>query len=543
MDEKSTGSSYIDTGMRDFQERVKAIEVLDVNSTVLRFTWNQKPKGNGGILKKNDCIMANLEFNMSFVGAIISAISNLRSFLGFSGFCMFKVVKHLKMLKKPLYANTAYFHKVVKSEATRNRIDFVTTTNGVSVDSDWVPLAFIDHYAEFLGQKGVTSNFNIIDLFCKQLSCDVANHMIHEVSNQEIRKAMFVIGDNKARVRIGTPRCTFQVDIQKAYDTVDWNFLHAMLIGFGCHPRMIGWIMECVIFTSFSLSINGSFHRYFKGERGLRQGDPMSLYPFTLVMEVHTLMLHRKAWVSGSFIYHMYCSKQNLINLYFADDLFLFVHGDVDSARVIMDTLVEFKEALVLTSSLPKSTAYFCNILNYTKLDILNILPFEEGKLSVKYLGIPLASSRLLYWDCKELMEKVKRQGEMKKCKGKVAWEKILQVRNIVCPFIWYRLRDGSKASAWFDKWCLLGPLVNIISNRDIYGAGYNRSAKLKHFMRILNIPSNLDAIVDFLLPLAKICSARSVISNLVFTASCYFFGKRGTACFYEDEEISRSGY
>ncbi|GJU54335.1 putative reverse transcriptase domain, reverse transcriptase zinc-binding domain protein [Tanacetum coccineum] len=206
----------------------------------------------------------------------------------------------------------------------------------------------------------------------------------------------------------GTSRCAFKVDIQKACDTVDWKFLHDVLIGFGFHPRMNGWIMEFVTSFSFSLTINGSLHGYFKGKRGLRQGDLMSLYLFTLVMEVLTLMLHRRARVSGSFTYHRYCSKLKLINLCFADDLFLFAHGDVDSARVIMDTLEEFKEASGLTPSLPKSTAYFCNVLNYIKLDILNILPFEEGKLPVKYLGVSLVPSRLLYRDCKELMEKVK---------------------------------------------------------------------------------------------------------------------------------------
>ncbi|GKB90330.1 RNA-directed DNA polymerase, eukaryota, reverse transcriptase zinc-binding domain protein, partial [Tanacetum coccineum] len=68
-DEKSTGPSYIDTGMRDFQDCVEAIEVSDVNSTGLRFTWNQKPKGEHGTLKKIDRIMANLDFYSSFVGS------------------------------------------------------------------------------------------------------------------------------------------------------------------------------------------------------------------------------------------------------------------------------------------------------------------------------------------------------------------------------------------------------------------------------------------------------------------------------------------
>ncbi|GJZ03830.1 putative RNA-directed DNA polymerase, eukaryota, reverse transcriptase zinc-binding domain protein [Tanacetum coccineum] len=68
----------------------------------------------------------------------------------------------------------------------------------------------------------------------------------------------------------GVPRCAFKVDIQKAYDSVDWNFLRAALTGFGFHDKMISWIMECVTSTSFSVSINGSLHGHFKGKRGLR---------------------------------------------------------------------------------------------------------------------------------------------------------------------------------------------------------------------------------------------------------------------------------
>ncbi|PWA49565.1 RNA-directed DNA polymerase, eukaryota, Reverse transcriptase zinc-binding domain protein [Artemisia annua] len=41
------------------------------------------------------------------------------------------------------------------------------------------------------------------------------------------------------------------------------------------------------------------------------------------------------------------------------------------------------------------------------KLAILSVLPFEEGKLSVKYLEVPLVSTLLDYRDCKELVEKV----------------------------------------------------------------------------------------------------------------------------------------
>ncbi|GJZ77252.1 reverse transcriptase domain, reverse transcriptase zinc-binding domain protein [Tanacetum coccineum] len=41
-------------------------------------------------------------------------------------------------------------------------------------------------------------------------------------------------------------------------------------------------------------------------------------------------------------------------------------------------------------------------------LAILHVLPFEEGILPVKYMGVPLVSSHLIFCDCQELIEKVK---------------------------------------------------------------------------------------------------------------------------------------
>ncbi|GKD34619.1 hypothetical protein Tco_1250128, partial [Tanacetum coccineum] len=76
----------------------------------------------------------------------------------------------------------------------------------------------------------------------------------------------------------------------------------------------------------------------------------------------------------------------------------------------------EFKNASGLAPSLPKSTAYFCNVLNYVKIGILAVLPFEEEKLPVKYLGAPLVP---LFCGKSPACS----FSEMKKGKAKVAWE------------------------------------------------------------------------------------------------------------------------
>ncbi|GJY80402.1 RNA-directed DNA polymerase, eukaryota, reverse transcriptase zinc-binding domain protein [Tanacetum coccineum] len=335
-----------------------------------------------------------------------------------SGFHIFSVVKKLKNLKKPirkllyekgnLHANVIRLRTELEliqtlldadpfnaslreAEAAcvvefnqaaimeeRREIDVVTNAEGVVFANDAVPDVFVSHYEAFLGLAGEMHRFNTTNLFKTCLNEQVATDMIRNVTTQEVKEALFSIGDDKSLgpdgngnllkelnhtiialipkelmhnyyLDRGTPRCAFKVDIQKAYDTVDWEFLR-------------------------------------EGKRGLRQGDPLSLYLFNLVMEVLTLMLQRRVQESQLFTYHRYCSKLDLINLCFADDLFLFAYGDVNSASIIKEALEEFKDALGLTPSLPKSMAYFCNVLNHIKLSILQILPFEEkGKSKVAW--------------------------------------------------------------------------------------------------------------------------------------------------------------
>ncbi|PWA85906.1 hypothetical protein CTI12_AA143550 [Artemisia annua] len=67
LEDKVEGSSVIDIAMREFKECVDEIEVFDVNRSRLQFTWNQKPRGTDGTLKKIDRIMANIGCTDGFV--------------------------------------------------------------------------------------------------------------------------------------------------------------------------------------------------------------------------------------------------------------------------------------------------------------------------------------------------------------------------------------------------------------------------------------------------------------------------------------------
>ncbi len=47
-----------------------------------------------------------------------------------------------------------------------------------------------------------------------------------------------------------------KMDLQKAYDKVNWKFLRAVLKGFGFHEIFLNWTLECVSSFSFSILIN-----------------------------------------------------------------------------------------------------------------------------------------------------------------------------------------------------------------------------------------------------------------------------------------------
>ncbi|KAL0310168.1 UNVERIFIED_CONTAM: putative ribonuclease H protein [Sesamum calycinum] len=104
---------------------------------------------------------------------------------------------------------------------------------------------------------------------------------------------------------------------------------------FGFPGTFIGWVEECVTTPMFSVCINGNPHGFFKGSRGLRQGDPMSPFLFVLIMEVLQLMLLQLIDQNEGFSFHWRCKELGFFQLCFADDLLLFCKADVASVRVL----------------------------------------------------------------------------------------------------------------------------------------------------------------------------------------------------------------
>jgi hypothetical protein len=207
--------------------------------------------------------------------------------------------------------------------------------------------------------------------------------------------------------KAGTARCTMKVDIMKAYDSVNWSFLIQCLICFGFPGRFINWIKVCITSPRFSVSVNGTLVDYFKGEKGLRQGEPLSPYLFVIAMEVFSRLMADYTRDGYGFGFHHRCARLRITHLCFSDDLLIFSDASTHFISILKAALEEFENLSGLQANPEKSTIFCAGISDRRKEILLTDLGMKKGHLPVRYLGVPLISSRLSVSDCSILLDKI----------------------------------------------------------------------------------------------------------------------------------------
>ena len=202
-----------------------------------------------------------------------------------------------------------------------------------------------------------------------------------------------------------------KVDLEKAYDKLEWSFIRGMLIRANLPADLIEIIMSCVSTVSTSILVNGEALDPIYPSRGIRQGDPLSPYLFILCMDFLGQLIQEKCEANLWQPIKASQSGPAFSHLLFADDLVLFGKADGGSCAVIKDVLDEFCSMLGQSVSITKSRMYFSpNVDRDTRESLCDILGFASTASLGKYLGFPIKQSGTTSQDFNFILDRVKQK-------------------------------------------------------------------------------------------------------------------------------------
>ena len=157
----------------------------------------------------------------------------------------------------------------------------------------------------------------------------------------------------------------------------------------GFSSRWMSWIKWCISTTSFLVLINGSPVGFFLSSRGLRQGDPLSLYLFVIIMEALICLTNRV--VEGNYLFDSKTVDRRgeelvISHLLYADDTLLFCEADKDQLKFLSWPLIWFEAVSGLRINLNKSEIIPIGLVINVE-ELASELGCEVGSLPTSYLG------------------------------------------------------------------------------------------------------------------------------------------------------------
>ena len=148
----------------------------------------------------------------------------------------------------------------------------------------------------------------------------------------------------------------FAADIEKAFDSLDHNFILAVLEKMGLGSDFIQWVRTLLNDQRTLLNDqqscvmnNGTTTGYFDLNRGTRQGDPLSAYSFALAIEVLFIIIRENVDIKSL---NLFGTEVKLTAC--ADDKTIFLRN-LSSLKVLLQTFEKFERVSSLKLNLDKS--------------------------------------------------------------------------------------------------------------------------------------------------------------------------------------------
>ena len=215
-----------------------------------------------------------------------------------------------------------------------------------------------------------------------------------------------------SRLKSHIPGLICKLDIEKAYNHVNWDCLYSLMDKMGFGTRWIRCMRACTSIVRFSVIVNGFPTGFFDSSRGLRQGDPLSPLLFLLIMEVLSCMLWRsveRGFIRGFQVGRDAQSNVSVSHLLYANDTILFCEAHPEQLLYTRMALTCFEAVIGLKVNMSKSEMVLVGEVAGLSA-LADLLYCHTRTLPLQYLGMPLGASykALAIWT--PIVEKIERR-------------------------------------------------------------------------------------------------------------------------------------
>ncbi|KAL0287129.1 UNVERIFIED_CONTAM: hypothetical protein Sradi_7130300 [Sesamum radiatum] len=261
-------------------------------------------------------------------------------------------------------------------------------------------------------------------------------------------------------------RCTIKVDIQKAYDSVLWDFLFEMLRIFKFPMQFIGWVQRCVTTTAYSIALNGEVAsvRLVKEvleEFGVLSGLQVNPNKSTIILSRavqrdRQQILNISGFQEGRV--QLLKSVLGALHVYWLS-VFVLPKAIV---KVIEQQMRSFLWKGVAGSGLAKvSWEQVSKAKEEGGLGIRRVLHMNNA-LILKHVWRILQQDSSSIWVAWVLRHRLRNQSiwTVNVTTASWCWRKIVKVSRLFKEGLAYEVGDGCKFRLWTDLWHPASPLI-----------------------------------------------------------------------------------
>ncbi|KAL4367435.1 hypothetical protein GQ457_05G028150 [Hibiscus cannabinus] len=363
-----------------------------------------------------------------------------------------------------------------------------------------VVYSFVRHFFDIGSMEGLANRTLLV--------------LLPKISNPENIKQFLPISlcmeviHSMCRKKGATKWMVIKVDLEKAYDRLEWNFIEDTLLDLGLPRVFVSWIMVCVRSVSMQVIWNGNVTDCFAPSHGIRQGGPLSPYLFVISMErlshAINMRVDSSLW-KGIQLSH---SDPSLSHLFFADDLVLFAKASFSHLGVIsafgfevVDDLGRYLGALLLhkgvtigritlAESVLQAISTFFMQTSYLSKDVC-----DKMKVKWETMKLPTSEGGLGFRDLEHQNHALLMKLGFALIINTDALWGLSHIWNDIRWSVCWHICDGWFTDFWHDIW--------------LDGCG-----PLSHH-HILNLPPRPTQVATFLVDISKVLSDSSLVAGI----------------------------